>query len=133
MDHHHSRIAIALTTLLVVIALMSFAWASAQTNSAVPRMWDDAALERLEVPLSHAPFSPKHVSADYYYQIPVRPIFRAYPVYAPMGNQQDTSNRYCKGNPKRSTSTLVRSGMIATGSSSARLYFKRRRLTTAAS
>ena len=46
--------------------------------------WDKAALERLEVPLSHSAFSPKHISPDYYYQIPVRPIFRAYPVYAPM-------------------------------------------------
>ncbi|HEY6270968.1 MAG TPA: hypothetical protein VIX19_03120, partial [Terriglobales bacterium] len=27
--------------------------------------------------------SPKHVSADYYYRIPVAPIYKSYPVYAP--------------------------------------------------
>jgi hypothetical protein len=27
--------------------------------------------------------SPKHVSADYYYRIPVRPIYKQYPIYAP--------------------------------------------------
>lgn len=27
--------------------------------------------------------SPKHITADYYYKIPVRPIYKQYPVYAP--------------------------------------------------
>jgi hypothetical protein len=27
--------------------------------------------------------SPKHVSAEYYYQIPVRPIYKGYAIYAP--------------------------------------------------
>jgi hypothetical protein len=27
--------------------------------------------------------SPKHISSDYYYKIPVRPIYKSYPVYAP--------------------------------------------------
>ncbi len=50
---------------------------------AIPRAWDDSMLASLEVPLPHSEFSPKAVSADYYYRIPVRPIFRGYPVYAP--------------------------------------------------
>lgn len=37
----------------------------------------------LEVPLANPVGSPKHVSADYYYGIPVRPIYKSYPVYAP--------------------------------------------------
>jgi len=37
----------------------------------------------LEVPLADPVGSPKHVSADYYYKIPVRPIYRSYPIYAP--------------------------------------------------
>jgi hypothetical protein len=37
----------------------------------------------LEVPLSHPVGSPKPISADYYYKIPVRAIYRQYPVYAP--------------------------------------------------
>jgi hypothetical protein len=37
----------------------------------------------LELPLSHPEYSPKHVSADFYYQMPVRPIYKSYPVYHP--------------------------------------------------
>jgi hypothetical protein len=37
----------------------------------------------LEVPLANPIGSPKHVSADYYYRIPVRPIYKSYPIYAP--------------------------------------------------
>ena len=49
----------------------------------VPKVWDDQATGSLEVPLVYRNGSPKHVSAEYYYQIPVRPIYRSYPIYAP--------------------------------------------------
>jgi cytochrome c551/c552 len=49
----------------------------------VPGTWDDVAIAELEVPLATPSVSPKHVSADYYYRIPVRPIYKSYPVYAP--------------------------------------------------
>lgn len=49
----------------------------------VPRTWDDPAIAKVEVPLANPAGSPKHVSADYYYKIPVRPIYKQYPVYAP--------------------------------------------------
>ena len=73
-------------TLAVVVATANSTTApsiGAQNGSPVPRMWNDDEMARLEVPLSHATFSPKHVSAKYYYQIPIRPIFRSYAVYAP--------------------------------------------------
>src|ERR1700730_5928902 len=35
------------------------------------------------VPLTDASASPRQVSADYYYRIPVRAIYKNYPVYAP--------------------------------------------------
>ena len=41
----------------------------------VPRTWDDKVMNGLEVPLANPIGSPKHVSADYYYRIPVRPIY----------------------------------------------------------
>jgi len=50
---------------------------------AIPRTWDDQAIAALEVPLADPVGSPKHVPADYYYMIPVRPIYKQYPVYAP--------------------------------------------------
>ncbi len=49
----------------------------------IPKTWDDAAMATLEVPLADPMGSPKHVSADYYYKIPVRPIYKSYPIYAP--------------------------------------------------
>jgi len=49
----------------------------------IPKTWDDAAMATLEIPLANPVGSPKHVSADYYYRIPVRPIYKSYAVYAP--------------------------------------------------
>src|SRR5713226_9040286 len=52
-------------------------------GTAVPKMWDDAAMSTLEVPLANPIGSPKQAPADYYYRIPVRIIYKQYPVYAP--------------------------------------------------
>ena len=49
----------------------------------IPRTWDDVAVAAHEVPLADPAASPKHVSSDYYYRIPVRPIYKGYPVYGP--------------------------------------------------
>jgi hypothetical protein len=49
----------------------------------IPRVWQDAALEQLEVPVSQPAYSSKPVSEAYYYRIPVLPIYKSYPVYAP--------------------------------------------------
>src|SRR5262245_49267521 len=50
---------------------------------AIPKTWDDQAMASLEIPLADPAGSPVHVSADYYYSFPVRPIYKSYPVYAP--------------------------------------------------
>ena len=50
---------------------------------AIPQTWDDAQIATLEIPLADPVGSPKHVSAEYYYRIPVRPIYKSYAVYAP--------------------------------------------------
>src|SRR5262245_57635502 len=50
---------------------------------AVPRTWDDQAVESLQVPLAVAAASPVHIPSSYYYGIPVRPIFKSYAVYHP--------------------------------------------------
>jgi hypothetical protein len=55
----------------------------AQSRPDVPRVWVDADMHSLELPLAHAPATPKHVPAEYYYRMPVRRIYRSYPVYAP--------------------------------------------------
>jgi hypothetical protein len=53
------------------------------SSADIPRSWDDAAISQLEIPLANPIGSPKHVSSNYYYKIPVRPIYKQYPVYAP--------------------------------------------------
>lgn len=54
-----------------------------RSKTIIPKTWDDAAMPTLEVPLANPIGSPKDVSAEYYYKIPVRPIYRSYPIYAP--------------------------------------------------
>ena len=57
--------------------------AQQQKRFAVPATWDDKVMSRVEIPLANPIGSPKHVSADYYYRIPIRPVYQQYPVYAP--------------------------------------------------
>jgi hypothetical protein len=49
----------------------------------IPKTWDDQVIASLEVPPADPAVLRAHVSADYYYRIPVRPIYKSYPVYAP--------------------------------------------------
>ncbi len=57
--------------------------AGREWKAELPRTWDDDALKELEVPLADPASSPRHVPASYYYRMPVRPIYRSYPVYHP--------------------------------------------------
>jgi len=50
---------------------------------AIPKVWDDREMAGLELPPADPAAAPKQVLADYYYRIPVRPIYKSYPVYAP--------------------------------------------------
>ena len=49
----------------------------------VPKTWDDAAVAALEVPLANRAYSPVHISSADYYRLPVRQVFKSYPIYAP--------------------------------------------------
>jgi hypothetical protein len=72
---------------LLVVGLTSGATSQApadrSANRSIPKTWDDAAMATLEVPLSVPAASPRHVSSEYYYRIPVHPIYKTYPVYHP--------------------------------------------------
>ena len=52
-------------------------------NPVVPKAWDERALADLQIPLVEASRSPRDISADDYYRIPVRPIYKTYPKYQP--------------------------------------------------
>ena len=55
----------------------------AQWKAEIPRVWDDAAMAALELPLADPAGSPRAISSDAYYRLPARPIFRSYPIYHP--------------------------------------------------
>jgi|SRR5690242_2172553 len=65
----------------------------------IPKTWNDAEMTELEVPLANPIGSPKHVSAEYYYKIPVRPIFKTYPIYAPGHEPPGYMERLKQGEP----------------------------------
>jgi hypothetical protein len=66
------------------ICLSTFLLAANKTyRRPVPEAWVEAELLEMDVPVSEPAYSPKAVSPDYYYRIPVTPIYKSYPVYAP--------------------------------------------------
>jgi hypothetical protein len=65
----------------------------------IPKTWDDEAMLSLEIPLAHPEASPKYVSSDYYYRMPVRPIYRSYPVYHPSKEPARYMNRLKQQEP----------------------------------
>ncbi len=50
---------------------------------AIPKAWDDSETDKFELPLARADRSPRYPSAKQYYEMPVRPVYRTYPFYAP--------------------------------------------------
>lgn len=49
----------------------------------IPRVWDEQALRDMELPVVVPRYSPRPVPEAYYYKIPVRKIYKSYPIYAP--------------------------------------------------
>jgi hypothetical protein len=86
------RIIQRLTIIILVTCISVYAlFAKNSINSTtfvpiIPKAWDDHDMASLQVPLANASMSPKQISAAYYYSIPVRPIYKSFPVYAP-GNE----------------------------------------------
>ena len=69
---------------LVVLWLTAAPLAQPQSfRPGIPKTWDQAALASIEVPHPNPDYSPVAVSPEYYYRVPIRPIYKTYPVYAP--------------------------------------------------
>jgi hypothetical protein len=87
MDAGRSRL-IILLPLALPLGFVAFSTGHAQDPAApykpiIPRTWDEDALASLEVPLAVPSHSPRDISAEDYYRLPVRPIYRSYPMYHP--------------------------------------------------
>jgi hypothetical protein len=74
---------LVLTAMTIAIANPSLQNGQQNPTPQIPKTWDEQAMATLEVPLAAAAASPVPVSADYYYRMPVRPIYKTYPVYHP--------------------------------------------------
>lgn len=57
--------------------------AAAVGSPGIPRTWKQSDVTTLEVPFANPKYSPLHVSEEEYYRIPVRIIYKSYPVYRP--------------------------------------------------
>jgi hypothetical protein len=83
----HQVIEIAMRIRLYAVAIAFAAIAEmgqAQSfHPDIPKAWDDAEVARFEMPLAQRDRSPRYMSAAEYYALKVRPIYRAYPMYAP--------------------------------------------------
>ncbi|MDX2153078.1 MAG: hypothetical protein SFV54_20205 [Bryobacteraceae bacterium] len=71
-----------LLTAVGVGMLWALASAGQGFQPQIPRVWDDASMAELELPLASG-LRPEHVPSRYYYAIPERPVWKSYPVYAP--------------------------------------------------
>src|ERR1051325_2709480 len=69
--------------ILITTAFLSGAGLFSAEPSAVPKTWDDREMETLELPLPQHVTPRKQVPADFYYRLPVRTIYKSYPIYAP--------------------------------------------------
>lgn len=76
---------LSLTIVSVIVCISSSLGQDSRGSwyPAIPKAWDDQAVKSLGLPLAHEPASPKHISSEYYYRIPVRPVYRSYPIYHP--------------------------------------------------
>lgn len=81
-----SRKRIAILAAVVAILVGAYFFQSARNHArspGVPKVWDDAELADLMLPLARAEFSPRLASSTYYYWIPIRTLYKTYPVYHP--------------------------------------------------
>jgi hypothetical protein len=72
----------ALVVAATVVGLLP-SRAALQSRLEIPRAWSAEGIATFELPLASARHSPVHVPTDYYYQLPVRPVYRSYPIYHP--------------------------------------------------
>jgi hypothetical protein len=69
--------------MLFVLALLASVGAQQSPPTQAPKTWDDEAIATLDVPIADKNTVLKHTTAQTYYSIALRGIWRNYPIYAP--------------------------------------------------
>ena len=67
----------------IALAVIPLAASDVLKRPKIPKVWDQSELDRLDVPVPVPGYSHIAVSPEYYYRIPIAPIYKSYPVYAP--------------------------------------------------
>src|SRR5262245_18252837 len=65
----------------LILVLCSYPGSTQEYKPVIPKTWDEEALATLELPLPNTDASLKYISVDYYYKMPVLPVYKTYPVY----------------------------------------------------
>lgn len=65
----------------LMLATLSLGQKSETYRPVIPKTWDAEAIESFQLPLADSKITTKFISSAYYYSIPVRPIYKSYPVY----------------------------------------------------
>src|SRR3954471_10375989 len=75
--------------LWIAFATSGFAQDGTPLRPEIPRFWNEAEISAMELPRVRLNKPPVHVSAEYYYQIPPRTIYKTYPIYHPNREPKD--------------------------------------------
>jgi hypothetical protein len=68
---------------LLVLVNTAIAQDARKASFPLPRTWDEQAITSLDLPRANSTLKVTHVSADYYYSLPVRKFYKSYRVYHP--------------------------------------------------
>jgi len=82
------------TASVIGFAILALACSSTaqEFHPDIPRVWDNSAVKNLELPLAQRDRSPRYITAEEYYKLKVRPIYRPYPVMCRVRSRQGISN-----------------------------------------
>jgi hypothetical protein len=86
-----------ITALVIGFAILALACSSPaqEFHADIPRVWDDSAVQNFELPLAQRDRTPRYMTAEKYYKLKVRPIYRSYPVYV-QGKEPSTYIEWLK-------------------------------------
>jgi mono/diheme cytochrome c family protein len=80
--------AVRLGALAALLGTAAIAWSRTDASEgvrqqAIPRVWNEEALEEFSLPLPNTDVKVEHISPEYYYALRERVIHRTYPIYHP--------------------------------------------------
>jgi mono/diheme cytochrome c family protein len=71
-----------LSVVLAVLASINLGAGQSDFRPEIPKVWDDKAVEGIDLPLAQRDRSPRYMTSAEYYALKVRPIYKTYPAYA---------------------------------------------------